>query len=595
MMAARSTDEQIARDNLLSEARTAIDIALELTADTSVRAYKMRLRFRAEFFDAEALRLDIAKLANSKISEPTRSLLAGLAYIQMKDGAAAFPLLNRAKKNSPTDAQVYVALAQYYQLAGDNQNTIASLERAHQLAPARVDIRNRLALALALQSGAEVPWKRLDSLLDTNLTGDSPNKLLHALILLNRGNNKEEQQAEQILTRLVKLNDPKADDARRLLASLLRRRWGIAASVDKKSPEAQRALSATRGVYLTLINRENPRPIDIYRLGDLLLRAEQTQDVTSLADRLDAMTKGSPVALDLRLRLAQQAGDNELIEEYTETWAKRALQVDGLLQASVWETAGQLLSKLGYHSESIDWLKRAYDEDPKKFRPYILGLTRARRFDEAIKLCTEQYAADHEADTASSLADVAVLMGLGVQARPLSEREEGVLQQALQEHSKNPSLLEAVATMRLAQERYADAIPLYKESARYSPDNVRLLNNLAMAFSEIKGREPEAIPYARRAIELYGRSPELLDTLGLVLVRNNKSLEAEKVLREAISASPDPRYRFHLLVALLEQEKKVEAISQWSQLDLNELKKAALTPAERRDLNKIRKSFEGKK
>ena len=593
MMAARSTDEQLAKDDLLSEARTALDIATELSADTSVSAYKMRLRFRAEFFDPDALRLDIAKLAESKINEPTRSLLAGLAYVQIKDGASAFPLLNRAKSNAPKDPQVYLALAQYYQLIGDNNNTITSLERAFQLAPTRVDIRNRLALALALRSGAEVPWKRLDNLLDTKLAGDSQNKLLHSLILLNRGDEKEEVQAEQILTRLIKSNDPKADDARRLLASLLRRRWGIAASADTNSPEAQRALSAARGLYLTLINREKPRPSDIYRLGDLLLRAKQTQDVTGLADQLDAITQGSPIALDLRLRLAQQSGDNQKIEEYTQAWAKRALKVDGLLQASVWETAGQLLSKLGYHNESIEWLERAYQDDPAKFRPYILGLTRARRFNEAIELCIEKYTADHKAETAAALADVAVLMGLGVQARPLAETEEALLKQALQEHPKNANLLEAVATMRLAQERYADAIPLYKESARYSPDNVRLLNNLAMAFSEIKGRELEAIPYARRAIKLYGRSPELLDTLGLVLVRNNQGIEAENVLREAISASPDPRYRFHLLVALLEQDKRVEAISQWSQLDLNELRKAALTPAERRDLKKIRMRFEG--
>jgi len=592
MMAARSTDEKLTKDALLSEARTALDVALELSGDASVRAYQMRLRFSAEFFGDKALRVDVAKLAESEVSEPTRSLLSGLAYIQIKEGPLALPLLKRAEKYSPSDPQVFIALSEYYQLVGDNPNTIASLEQAFKLAPSRVDIRNRLAIAIALRSGADIPWPRLKSLLDTNLIGDAQNKLLHALILLNRGNQEQEQQAELILTQLVKSNDPKADDARRLLASLLRQRWGRAASIDENAPEAQRALSEARGVYLTLINRDKPQPLDIYRLGDLLLRAEQTQDVTALADQLDAITKGSAIALDLRLRLAKQAGHTDKIEEYANDWTTRAMEVDGLLQASVWETAGQLLSRLGYHKESIAWLERAYRDDSEKFRPYILGLTRARRFDEAIRLCTEQYAADHAANTASVLADVAVLMGLGIQARPLSQKEEAVLQQALQEHPKNASLLEAVATMRLAQERYSEAIPLYLESAKFSPNNVRLLNNLAMALSEISGREREAIPYARRAIKLYGRSPELLDTLGLVLVRNDEGKEAEQVLREAVNASPDPRYRFHLLVALLDQGKRVEAISQWSKLDLNALKKSALTPAERRDLNKVRKRFE---
>lgn len=593
MMAARSTDEGLAKDELLAEARRSLELALNLSNDSSVRAYQMRLRFQQECFGEEAYRAELAKLCESKVGEPTRSLLAGLGYLKIKDIETAFPLLKQAEKYAPLEPQVFIALSEYYQLAADNKNTIGSLERAFELAPNRIDIRSRLAIAIALRSGADIPWQRLDSLLDTDLIGDSQNKLLHALILLNRGNESQEGQAESILLQLVRTNDTKADDARRLLASLWRRRWTTAASIDAKSAEAQRALSTARGVYQSLINRENPRPLDIYRLGDLLLRAEQTQDVNALANQLDAITKGAPVALDLRLRLAQQSGDNDKIQKYAEIWANRAMEVDGLLQASVWETTGQLLSKLGYHTESIDWLKRAYEDDPSKFRAYILGLTRARRFDEAIEGCVEQYNKDHEPDTASALADVAVLMGLGLQARPLSDREEAVLQQALRDHPSDAALLEAVATMRLAQERYGEAIPLYKESARYSPNNVRLLNNLAMALSETSGGEAEAIPYATKAIELYGRSPELLDTLGLVLVRNRKYDEAEKVLREAVNASPDPRYRFHLLVALLEQDRKVEAISQWSQLDLDALRKAALTPAERQDLSKIQRHFEG--
>ena len=593
IVAARSTNNDLAKDDLLSEARTALDVALKLSDDSSVRAYQIRLRFRAEFFDKEALFADIAQLSESRVDEPTRSLLAGLSYLQAKNAESAFSLLKRAEEFAPQDPRIFLALSEYYQVVGDDQNTITSLEQAYKFAPNRIDVRNRLAIALALRSGADIPWDRLRNLLDTNLVGDSQNKLLHALILLNRGDNNQEKQAEGILRQLIKSDPLKADDARRLLASLLRNRWGTAASIDSNSPDAQRALSETRVIYSALINRAKPKPLDIYRLGDLLLRAEQTQDVTALADQLDAITKGSPVALDLRLRLAKQKGDSESISKYTKDWADKAMEVEGLLQASVWETAGQLLSRLGYHQESIDWLEKAYRDDPKKFRPYIVGLTRARRFDEAMKLCVEQYNVEHAADTAAAMADVAVLMGLGFQARSLSDKEEAIFAQALKEHPKSAKLFEAIATMRLAQERYSEAIPLYKESAKFSPDNVRLLNNLAMALSEIPGREHEAIPYARKAINLYGRSPELLDTLGLVLARNKKTLEAEQVLREAVSASPDPRYRFHLLVALMGQGKSVEAISEWSQLDINALQEAALTPAERRDLNEIRQRFKG--
>ena len=146
--------------------------------------------------------------------------------------------------------------------------------------------------------------------------------------------------------------------------------------------------------------------------------------------------------------------------------------------------------------------------------------------------------------------------------------------------------------MRLAQERYPEAIALYERALSFSPNNVRLLNNLAMALSEVPGREPDAIQHARKAILIFGRSPELLDTLGLVQLRNGNIAEAEKILREATDANPDPRYRFHLLMAILRKGDKKESITQWSQLDLSSLRKAALTPAERRDLTEISKKFE---
>ena len=193
---------------------------------------------------------------------------------------------------------------------GNDPKNVEMLERAFQLAPNQIEIRNRLAIAISLRSGSDIPWSRLKSLLDTDLSESTPNKLLHALILINRGGEQQQDQAEQILIDLTKYGDPKADDARRMLASLYRKRWIAANALQENSPDAQRWLSQARGIYLTLINRQNPRPLDIYRMGDLLLLAKQTQEVNPLADRLDATTQGSPIALDLRLRLAKQAGNS---------------------------------------------------------------------------------------------------------------------------------------------------------------------------------------------------------------------------------------------------------------------------------------------
>ena len=590
--AARFTDEQLAKDALLAEARKALDIAIEMSGNSSVTAYTMRLRFQAEFFGRDSVRTELVKLSESKVAEPTRSLLVGYTYLQIPDTAASLKFFEQAANHSPNSSNVYVGLAAYYQFVGNDPKNVEMLERAFQLAPNQIEIRNRLAIAISLRSGSDIPWSRLKSLLDTDLSESTPNKLLHALILINRGGEQQQDQAEQILIDLTKYGDPKADDARRMLASLYRKRWIAANALQENSPDAQRWLSQARGIYLTLINRQNPRPLDIYRMGDLLLLAKQTQEVNPLADRLDATTQGSPIALDLRLRLAKQAGNSKKVAELTQAWADRALEDDGPLQVSIWETAGQLLSKLGYHNESITWLEQAYKADPSKFRIYIRGLTRAQRFDKAINVCMARYSSEASAEVVAVMADVAVLMRLGVLSVTVPKEIEAVFKSALQKYDSEPNLIEAIATMRLAQERYPEAIALYERALSFSPNNVRLLNNLAMALSEVPGREPDAIQHARKAILIFGRSPELLDTLGLVQLRNGNIAEAEKILREATDANPDPRYRFHLLMAILRKGDKKESITQWSQLDLSSLRKAALTPAERRDLTEISKKFE---
>jgi Flp pilus assembly protein TadD len=71
----------------------------------------------------------------------------------------------------------------------------------------------------------------------------------------------------------------------------------------------------------------------------------------------------------------------------------------------------------------------------------------------------------------------------------------------------------------------------------------------------------DALKHAQHAAKLAPTAPEVLDTLGVVLLQNGKPDEAVDVLRKAISASSkvDPEYQFHLAQALATTGKKDEA------------------------------------
>ena len=176
-----------------------------MSGNSSVTAYTMRLRFQAEFFGRDSVRTELVKLSESKVAEPTRSLLVGYTYLQIPDTAASLKFFEQAANHSPNSSNVYVGLAAYYQFVGNDPKNVEMLERAFQLAPNQIEIRDRLAIAISLRSGSDIPWSRLKSLLDTDLSESTPNKLLHALILINRGGEQQQDQAEQILIDLTKI------------------------------------------------------------------------------------------------------------------------------------------------------------------------------------------------------------------------------------------------------------------------------------------------------------------------------------------------------------------------------------------------------
>lgn len=591
ILAGKSTQEQLARESLAAEAKLAVGQAMKLSNDSNLVAYQLAIQFEATFFAVDDIKRAVTRLLSSNVSEPSRSIYAIRVLLELKMPEAAHEALRRVQEIAPKNPDVYVAAAQYHGFIGDRSQKVAALEQAHSLAPNRLDIRNRLALALALENGTTPPWKRLQKLLDSDAPNSSTqqNRLLHALILMNRGGEEEQKQAADILRQIRNSGGREKDDAGRLLATLEQRKWGEIK--DKTSTEAIKAQTQVLALYEPLTRRLNPRPTDLYRYGDYLIRAKMLKQSRKIADALDRISFGSAASLHLRLKIAQASGNDIEAGELTRKWADRLISSGAILQENVWETAGRTLASLGFHEEAVEWLAQGYKSDPSKFRDYVIALTRSQDFVAAIDACRREFEIRETPEAIALMADILILNN-GQQE--IKTDVEQILQFAQQRHGNIPSLLEAIGTLRLSQQEYSKAVSLYERAEKLAPDNARLLNNLAMALSEIEGREAESLPKIQRAIELNGRSPELVDTLGIVLMRNDQIEEAVEAIAEATANSPDPRFRFHLVIALLEQNKRAEALAQWAQLDLNKLRKHPLTPAEKKDLGDIEKTFSHK-
>jgi Flp pilus assembly protein TadD len=96
--------------------------------------------------------------------------------------------------------------------------------------------------------------------------------------------------------------------------------------------------------------------------------------------------------------------------------------------------------------------------------------------------------------------------------------------------------------------RTEEALGEYIAVIEIDGNNVVALNNGAWYAHALS--RPEALTYARRAVELAPDNSEVLDTLGWILVQQNRASEALESLAKATQLAPqDFEIRYHLGVA----------------------------------------------
>ena len=107
-------------------------------------------------------------------------------------------------------------------------------------------------------------------------------------------------------------------------------------------------------------------------------------------------------------------------------------------------------------------------------------------------------------------------------------------------------------TALLRHDRPEDAVLTWQEGLAQFDDEWQLHNNLAYVLAEDLDRAADALPHARRAVELASDNPSVLDTLGWVLYRLGQLEEAEQVLERALlltgSIEANPTIALHVAI-----------------------------------------------
>jgi tetratricopeptide (TPR) repeat protein len=128
--------------------------------------------------------------------------------------------------------------------------------------------------------------------------------------------------------------------------------------------------------------------------------------------------------------------------------------------------------------------------------------------------------------------------------------------------AKNPGDVGAVAAaaeLRHAKGDKDGAIALYETALARTPNNVVLLNNLAMLYDA--DGNPKAVEYAERAYKSAPQAPAVADTYGWILFKQGKTDQAYDLIREAANKLPDnAEVQYHLAAVLAKMGDQEQAV-----------------------------------
>jgi putative PEP-CTERM system TPR-repeat lipoprotein len=139
-----------------------------------------------------------------------------------------------------------------------------------------------------------------------------------------------------------------------------------------------------------------------------------------------------------------------------------------------------------------------------------------------------------------------------------TKEAEARLDQWQKTHPDDMGIALYVAESLLAEKKYKPAIGKLEVIVKQAPTNAAALNNLAWAYQQEK--DPRALKTAEQALALAADSPQILDTVGNIMVEQGNTAVGVERLQKAVKLAPnDAEIRYHLAQGLAKAGDKASA------------------------------------
>lgn len=385
---------------------------------------------------------------------------------------------------------------------------------------------------------------------------------------------------------ILQLREGKQAEAKSTLQSLLKQHPGdepgamMLADMAVKAGDAASVISILEPVV-----KDNPGALaaaerlaaEQFAVGNL----SRVLAITS--GRSDSQLKSAPKLLELRGKAQMLSGDVTGARNTFEQWSRLMPS-----SAAPHFLLAETLSRKGNLENARKELRTAIELDPK-FTPARIGevkmLVHAGEMDKAQKALVRLRGdfgeraeilgiegwfalgtgnpALAEARLSAALhkhpdAELTVLLARSMLLQQKHDEGFRVLNKWLEDHPKDVGVLMELAGDYLALERSDEAISTYAKVLDILPNHVPALNNIAWLYSD---RNPaKAMEYAQRAQNLSPADPDVLDTVGMMTLKNGDRPRAYNLIREAAQRAPGrPEIQMHLASILILQGEHREA------------------------------------
>ncbi len=571
-IAAERTESVPERTKAAAEAQKAFDLAVQL-APTDYRSWSGLLWFHARQNNQDEARRAIDGLRRqAKLAEPQRLLALAQAFQLLGDFQEAEKSYLAALALLPKDKALHERLARFY-LSFSPDKAEQAYRRLLELDPSSKSAKRNLAILLAVQ-GTEDRYAEAVALLETS-SAETTDTRLQAIFLLKRGKPDDLTQARRLLEPLVKESTSPQPTDRRLLAAVY---------------EAQKEIKLAKAELAKLVEGK-PAPVFLAAYVDFLIRNNLAVEAEESVKRLNEVDPSSIQTARSHATWLQALGkpSQEVLAVVQQFQNAGFLRLTDGKQAAIFaREMGRLCSELKIDAQGELVFREALKRFPENGlrQSFATWLLEHGKIDDAVQLADQHVqGSDNSADSIQLLSNV--LTFAANEGRSFADAEHR-LEAAIEVRGSEGNLAFEFATLRHMQGRTDEAIALYRQALRKTPQNVLLLNNLAMVLLEVPGGEQEALQFISRAISLAGPINELRDTQALVLGKAGKSEEARRMLKGLVALSPgSARYQFHLAAVCVQVGGFDEAVEALRQAKLNKLDRELLTPFERTSLKNI--------